>query len=370
MSVKRTAVVQFSVWLLVTGSAVTFTVWRYHYGKRVETAVVLQKQIKNVERVWFAENGTLYAADRLGPGMEIREIPAGGPAAGSQQNGRVISTISGDGPYGIAPDGEAVVAAKGTSLSVTSLHGDPAIRHNSSRRSDIVHLAWIDGSVILALHGDGDLEALDASTLVPRADFDTGFKVANAMFASGTFVAVASSDRKQIRVLDMRMLPQISVSDRQELPNPFTCLAMSASARVALCTQAAPTLAGAPIPGVAKANRIEFYDDEHLLITSDTGTILFGDPDGPMPVADVPASVQSLAVADGKLAFASPVTVTLLTTRITPPISDAGWLIIWRWLGATAIIAMFFFVRAMFLRADRAHDYERDEQLAETTGPR
>jgi outer membrane protein assembly factor BamB len=365
MQFIRTAVLQFSIWLVASGVAVGVLVWRNHYGEHVETTVVDQKQMPNVDRVWYTATGAVIAASRSSQGLDFREVAGGRQTTPGRSTHKLLASTRRDAPYAVSPDGDGIAWANRTTVTVTWPGGDPPISRTVGRKTDITQLAWIDGSVILALHADGNLEALDATNLTARAVIDTELQHASFMTANGTFVAVASRNRDEFRMFDMRMLPQISVSNKQQFSDAFTCLTLSADGRTAACTKAGPVLDGNLITGIGTPTLIEFYDEQRLLVSSNTGMLLLGDPSGPMTVPNVPSAVRSIAVTEGKIAIGSATGVVLLTQRITPPISDAGWWLIWRWLGVTAIIGMFFVVRAVFRRADEARELEEEEEVVD-----
>lgn len=356
----RNAVLQFSCWVLATGLAVAFVVWRYHYGEHFETGIIGQKQLTGVDRVWFSRDGALFAAQRTPEGLTIAQFsPAPGETAGFHRGKSLVSRRR-DAPYAISPDGDAIAWANRSAITILYLTGEQSFGRNTSATSDIRHLAWMDGSVIIAVHSEGRIEALDATSLRCRATLLTELEQPAAIAASGTFIALASRDRRRIRVLDIRMLPQISEVGSHDLQTSFTSFAVSREGQIAAGTDAGPVISALVNPGFDRNTAVEFYDESRVLVAGAGGMVLVGHESRPMRIPNIPPNVTSLALADNHLAVASDAGIALLTARISPPLSHAGWSIIWRWLAVTAIIGMLLVVRALFLRASHVRPHGGD----------
>jgi hypothetical protein len=343
----KAALLQFSVWLAASGAIITFVVLRWHYGQQFETNILHHQALAAVDRLWFYGTDHVFAARRTPQGLTVTDITA---TQGAAREPVLISRRS-DTAYAVSPEGDTLVTATGRAVTLVPILGGQAIKGKSSLQSEIKRVAWIDGAVVLALHANGELEAINANNLQQRATIDSELMDPSALAANGTFVAVGSADRRTIRVFDTRMLPQISVVETEQINDPFVALNITAAGAV-VRGDGKNELAGvAPIPGIGRIHLIDFLNGDGFLIADSTKLRFVSSRLGQFEVPNVPAGITALAANESQMAVASAAAVVLLHHRITPPVDNAGWSIVWRWFAATAMVGMFCFVRAVCLRA-------------------
>lgn len=354
--------------MAVSSGVIGFVVWRWHYGHQFEANVVRHEAISGIDRLWFSGKDRVFAAKRTPSGLTVSQVAAPRGSSWAEQREPVLISHRGDAPYAVSPEGDSVVAAEGQLVTISSLFGEPPVQGKSSVSSEITHLAWIDGSVIIALHNDGMVEALDASTLETRATIDSKLDHPSALAANGTFAAIGSKDRRTIAEFDTRMLPQISLVDRQEVADPFAVLALTSSGEIIRSDGRGAVTGAGPLPSAGGAQLIDFFNGDALLVADSSKLRFVSSRLGSFDIPNVPAGITAIASSETRIAVASSAAVVLLQLRITPPIDEAGWSIVARWVAATAIVGIVCILR-IYLRAGGMPQQDGQEHLAGAAHP-